>query len=461
MRGLPLMPVDAASSSMTGGQARGLTMERGRTVAASGQTAMRARATRQDCLFYLSAALLLLSLPACADYPKIPVSGTVACKPVTTTVDSALARAYFDRFFAGAADHRAASETITAIERRFAALPLDALTLRQLSGETSPDFATLFFIKRSLSDERNRRFQAAYCTEVGRIKAEIQRNRWAGIVRNRLRAYTILFVPGFHYLRNPTTGADFSNQRKLMGRLGLKVELVTTEEDGTIEKNASIIAGFIRARSGNGTRLILVSTSKGGPETALALGEILRPDETRSVNAWVSVGGLIRGTFLADRVTGWPKSWLARIMFSAEGIRFGSVPGLTTASSRKRLGGIRLPPHILIVQFVGVPLSGDIAGDVRWRYRQLRKYGPNDGLTLLADELLPGGVTIIEPGLDHYYEDPDINLKSLALPNVIVDELYRQRSIEPPRPERFDATLGPGASRSFRKGKAGIKRILG
>jgi hypothetical protein len=187
-----------------------------------------------------------------------------------------------------------------------------------------------------------------------------------------------------------------------------------------------IIADFIRARSRPGARLILVSTSKGAPETALALGKILRPDETQAVKAWVSVGGLMRGTFLADRVTGWPKSWLARIMFSAQGLSFRSVPGLTTASSRARLGSINFPPHLLIVQFIGVPLSGDIAGDVRWRYRQLRKYGPNDGLTLLGDELLPKGITIIEPGLDHYYEDPDINLKSLALPNVIAEEQNRR-----------------------------------
>jgi hypothetical protein len=377
-------------------------------------------------LFGLPALLLWSALAACTDYPRIPVSGTVACKPVATTVDSALARDYFESSFSGVADPSAADRNIAGIERRFAARPLDASTLRELSAETSPDFATLFFIKRSLSNQTNRAFQERYCEEVRRIKTDIQHNRWAGIARHRLRACKILFVPGFHYLGNPTTGADFASQRRVMGELGLKVELVATEEDGTVEENASIIADFVRARSGRGAKLILVSTSKGGPETALALGKMLRPDETRAVNAWVSVGGLIRGTFLADRVTGWPKSWLARIMFSAQGLSFRSVPGLSTASSRKRLGGIRLPPHILIVQFIGVPLSGDIAGDVRWRYRQLRRYGPNDGLTLLGDELLPDGTTIIEPGLDHYYEDPDINLKSLALPNVIVNEHNRR-----------------------------------
>jgi hypothetical protein len=43
----------------------------------------------------------------------------------------------------------------------------------------------------------------------------------------------------------------------------------------------------------------------------------------------------------------------------------------------------------------------------------------------LGDELLAGGVTIIEPGLDHFYRDPDINEKSLALANITVENLKR------------------------------------
>jgi hypothetical protein len=119
----------------------------------------------------------------------------------------------------------------------------------------------------------------------------------------------------------------------------------------------------------------------------------------------------------------WPKSWIARIIFSHEGVDFRSLPGLTTAASRLRMNGIRLPGHILVVQYVGAPLSGDISDDVRGRYAYLRKYGPNDGLTLLADELVPHGITIIEPGVDHFYRDPEINLKSLAIANLVAKKL--------------------------------------
>ena len=71
------------------------------------------------------------------------------------------------------------------------------------------------------------------------------------------------------------------------------------------------------------------------------------------------------------------------------------------------MNGIRLPRHILVVQYVGAPLSGDISDDVRGRYTYLRKYGPNDGLTLLADQIGAARITIIEPGVDHFYRDPE------------------------------------------------------
>jgi hypothetical protein len=76
-----------------------------------------------------------------------------------------------------------------------------------------------------------------------------------------------------------------------------------------------------------------------------------------------------------------------------------------------------------------------LVGDVRSRYNYLRKFGPNDGSTLLADDLMPGGITIVEPGFDHFYRDPDINLKSLALANLVAEKLtirssFRKQSVD-------------------------------
>jgi hypothetical protein len=349
--------------------------------------------------------------------------GYLANKPISTTVDSQLAKYYLEASSTHIFPNANANERIADVERRFEGRALDSLTLREISEETSPDFATTFFINHSLSDRYNQRFQAGFFSELQRIKSLIYQRRWARIVQTGLQRYKLLFIPGFHYLSDNTSGADFSNQRQLMHQLGLDVQLAATEEDGTVEENAAIIAHIVRAESSAHSKLILVSTSKGGPETALALGKILKPGETTSVKAWLSVGGLIRGTLLADRIIAWPKSWIARIIFSHEKVDFRSLPGLTTAASRARMNGINLSRHILVVQYVATPLSGDIADNVRSRYAYLRKYGPNDGLTLLADELMPDGITIIEPGVDHFYRDPEIDLKSLAIANLVAEEL--------------------------------------
>jgi hypothetical protein len=357
-----------------------------------------------------------------AAYLKLPANGHLAGESISTTVDSAIAKHYLENSLSSSPANSKLDRRISDIEQRFRGRPLDWLTLKELSGQTSPDFATLFFIKQSLLDGRNARLQTAYWQEVSRINKAGQTAQ-AVAARKQLHQYRFIFVPGFHYLSDRSSGADFYNQRQLFSRLGLHVELARTLEDGTIEENAAIIADTVRTESKSNARLILISASKGGPETALALGKMLEPKETKSVKAWLSVGGLIEGTFLADHVSTWPKSWLARIILRYSGIDPRSLPGMTTIASRRRMKEITLPGHIFLLQFVGAPLSGDIANDVRHRYIELRKYGPNDGLTLLADELVPRGVTVIEPGLDHFYQDPEIDLKSLALANVVADEL--------------------------------------
>ncbi len=371
----------------------------------------------------LATALLFLLLASCGSYPSIPVSGYLADKPIVTTVDTNLARYFLAGAAQGSVPDPRFEQRVVAIQRTFQARPLTSSLLQELSRQTSPDFATLFFIKQCMANQVNARLQARYVQETKRVKAIVGKNNWTEIVPPGAARYSFLFVPGFHYVSDPTSGADFFYQRQFMHQLGFRVQLILTKEDGTIQENAAIIARTIRAESKPDAKLILVSTSKGGPETALALGQVLPPAQTAAVKAWISVGGLIRGTLLADRATGWPQSWLIKMLFSAQGIDWRSLPGLTTSASRERQDAMRVPPHILIVQFIAAPLSGDIAHDVKGRYRMLRPYGPNDGLTLLADELLPSGVSVIEPGLDHFYREPDINLKSVALASVVIEEL--------------------------------------
>jgi hypothetical protein len=201
---------------------------------------------------------------------------------------------------------------------------------------------------------------------------------------------------------DPTTGADFAKQLDAFSKVGMAAELVPTLQDGTIEENAALIAERLRAaaKSHPAERLIVVSGSKGGPETALALGSLLSAEESAHVKAWVSIGGILRGSPVADSACRWPSSWLVGGIFALKGLNVRSVGSMFTPASLQRFDGLRLPPHLLVVSYVGVPLSGQVSPEVASRYREIGKtLGPNDGLTPLVDELVPGGLAVVEMGV--------------------------------------------------------------
>ena len=73
-----------------------------------------------------------------------------------------------------------------------------------------------------------------------------------------------------------------------------------------------------------------------------------------------------------------------------------------------------------VVDYVGIPLSGQVGQYARSNYPVLSRWGPNDGLTLLGDALVPGSLTIVAFGRDHFVaEDPQIDAKSVALMRVM------------------------------------------
>jgi hypothetical protein len=247
----------------------------------------------------------------------------------------------------------------------------------------------------------------------------------------QLSLFRFLFVPGFHYRTDPSSGADLAGPRTYLRNCGFDTQLVEVEEDGTIEQNAAFIAAAVRKETSAGKRLIIVRTSIGGPETAVALGKLLSVDDLRPVAAWISVGGLLGGTVLADQAERWPMSWLAKLAFLFKGINARAIPGMTTVSSRRRMTELRFLKSFLVLDYIGAPLSGQIAADVKGRWKTLARFGPNDGLTLLADEVLNSGRVVFEIGQDHYYRDPEIDLKALALACLVLEQLAKTTSNRP------------------------------
>jgi hypothetical protein len=112
------------------------------------------------------------------------------------------------------------------------------------------------------------------------------------------------------------------------------------------------------------------------------------------------------------------------LYFEIEGLDPGeSIASLTTAKSEERLAAQTIPPHIMLINFTGIPLSGQVSEAAAFGYGRMRELGPNDGLTPITDELAHGGRTIVQVGLDHYYRDPELDLKTVALALTVMTEL--------------------------------------
>ena len=370
-----------------------------------------------------AAFFVVLTAICVADQALLRAKGRVGDQQVNTTVDSPIARYYLEEYLTGRRGQTGTDLLIREALERSDALPLTNKVLGDLTQRFSADFATLYFIDRVYREGVNRGFQQAF---HARLTAARAMKGSQAALPGAYKRYLLSFVPGYAYKMNRTTGADFARQRQLLNQAGLDTVLIETDELANIEENARVVAQEIIRLSQHGRPIVLVSTSKGGAETALALGRELTPAQSQAVVAWISIGGLLRGSPYADWVSKWPKNWAAGLAFWWEGLKPRVLRNLTTAKRRPVFESLTFPDHILMVQWIGSPLSGHIKKHVRRRYNIIKKIGPNDGLTLLADEIVPGGVVVTGIGLDHYYLDPEIDLKTFALANVVLEELERK-----------------------------------
>jgi len=53
-------------------------------------------------------------------------------------------------------------------------------------------------------------------------------------------------------------------------------------------------------------------------------------------------------------------------------------------------------------------------------FAPLSKYGPNDGILLLADMIFPAAVTVVELGLDHFLLDRNIDAATVGLVTAVM-----------------------------------------
>ncbi len=343
----------------------------------------------------------------CLPKSTISVDGFLFGQPLATTVDDTLARL----MLTNPKDNKVLNLFST-----YQVKPLDTETLSELTKRYSADVATFYFVQKAYQKDKNKEAQDLY-TEFFQQQAM---GNYSTEELERLKGYIIVFVPGLAYKQDTTTGADFARQRRLLQLQGITNELIEVGEWDLADDNAIIIAARLKELSKKHDKIMVVSASKGGLETALALGKILKPEETTSIKSWINVGGILRGSPIADNYLKFPKCWFAELMLWVKGKKINIVQDMSYKNRKDSFGLLKFPENIKIINFVGAPLATKIDKEIRSRYCSMLELGPNDGLTPLADETVGNGVIISEIGLDHYFRDPNIDKKTLALAMVAV-----------------------------------------
>ncbi len=363
---------------------------------------------RGGLILRASLAAILLALSACAG---LPVRGTVGGQFIETRVDSEVARYYLAHYLAGEHSNPVLDARIDQVYRTFNGSMPGRSELKQLRDEFSADFAALLLADEISRVPLNHRFRKVFdeayeytrkAFPEGRAKLPAAADR-----------YEALIVPSYLYNRVNFSGADLAAPRKALQKVGLTCHFVATSDDGPIESNAEIVMAAIRARAQSGRRLIIISASKSGPEVALALTK-LGPAETHHVAAWINAVGALQGTPLID------DNVLPELEFFVGKVDQAGVESMSIARSRQRFESFRVPEHVLVVNFFGIPVSGSVGFRARRGFFPMQKYGPNDGMVLLADMIFPGGVTLTELGSDHFLMDQHLDVTAVALAITVI-----------------------------------------
>jgi hypothetical protein len=351
-------------------------------------------------------ALLLLS--ACAG---LPVRGSVGGQTIETRVDSEVARYYLANYLAGRRGDVLLDERIDRVYQSANGSLPDRGELKRLTDDFSIDFASLYFADRIAHVSVNGRFRAAFDHAYRYARKAFP----AGHVELPAGAadYEWLFIPSYLYKRAAGKGADFAVPRAALQRVGFACHFVETIDDGAVETNADLVAAAIRARARSGRRLIVVSASKSSSEVALALTQ-LGPTDTRHVAAWVSLVGALQGSPLAD------ERLLPDLEEIVGKVNVAGMESLTTGRSRQRFDAFRIPEHVLVVNYLGIPLTGSISSLGRLGFSQLKNYGPNDGIALLSDSIFPRGVTLADVGRDHFLLTEQLDVTAVALAITVI-----------------------------------------
>lgn len=211
----------------------------------------------------------------------------------------------------------------------------------------------------------------------------------------------LVIAPGAFYRENPRSGADGHVARAQAQRMGWPIDTIPVSSTGSLLDNARTICGWLGEQ--RGSRMVLVSVSKGGSDIKLALRQPGAQRAFEEVACWINLCGILDGTPLAD----WLLSWQVEAAFSRLYYRMLGVSVDFVRDLRREPGApldfeLELPAHLRMISLVGFPLRRHMTSGMGRRcFDRLAPYGPNDGVIVLDDVCAQPGLIYPIWGADH------------------------------------------------------------
>ena len=209
----------------------------------------------------------------------------------------------------------------------------------------------------------------------------------------------LLIAPSGFYKELPEYAGDGSLVMEIANQFGLNSEIIPVNTKGSITENANVIVEYLKKEPSD--RIIIFSLSKGGSDLFLALEAA--PELQKKILVWVSFCGIFKGTLLADQFLSKRgiRKWLQDGIFRTLGITREFLPEFSyTKGVLAKEVTLRLPN---VISVIGVPIESHLRGNLLRRFRTLSPNGPNDGISLHLDSILPESKIYPVWGADHYF----------------------------------------------------------
>ncbi|MCA9215081.1 MAG: hypothetical protein KDB27_18560 [Planctomycetales bacterium] len=260
---------------------------------------------------------------------------------------------------------------------------LDQNTLAGIAQQEGIDFATALLYSRLL-----------HSSEHGPTIRRLERCDTDGIPKHDVAEFRIGIVPGGLHQESRDSRECLNCVYGELQRHGFAAEIIPTASFGPLHDNAGVIVEWLSAVS---EPTIVVSLSKGGAETKLALKQ--NPTAFRNVRVWIDASGLLEGsewvTWLLDRTISNLGARFWSWFHWRRGYRFSTLQELRRGPGTMLNFDVIIPGHMTAFRIVGFPLTNDLTYRYSKRsHMRLTPRGPSDGIGIMLGDLTrwPGAI---------------------------------------------------------------------